>query len=615
MGLVWLKHPVHWRSSRVASYNFTGWTEEQQKMVVSDWLYWYEADWDYAQPTVIFFCVAVACSLALQAIFLLRNRSTSTPRSGFQATVAMAVNKIAAVFRYTVARQFRIRIPFSTYYSPPLAAIFGVLGIFAFIMGMMLGPRPYEWPAMKMGMSAPIATRSGWLALAMLPFTVAFAMKVNLITMLTGTSHEKLQVYHRWTAFIMYIPTLVHTFFYIKANLKMGTMSTNWNTTNWYWTGVAALVPQTYLIFFSWGFFRNRYYEIFKKDYFAVTWTIFFISWFTRVFRGFYNAGLGLPATVELLPGGNLVKMTVETPSRLKWRPGQHVFVRVLNAGVHALSNHPFTISSLPEDRFMELVFNVRGGVTGKLARMAEGKRSSKLRVIIDGPYGGLPCSLKDFDHVYFLSGGTGATFTLPLLANLTTKTGNVKSIAFVASVKKRDAAFWIEEGLADRNMDILTRSIHITDAEDQFKLSQKNASGSQDRGLSEKLSHIPPSEKHTSPRDEKSGAASESSSVTEHGGTTSEKKEIPGTPPHGTGSEGSSLTEVHRLDTKLLPGRPDLRNLVSEVQKQSGRVAIIACGPENFLYDIRTAVASCQLDILSGNGQCTDIFLHTETY
>ncbi|KAK1220752.1 hypothetical protein PQX77_016466 [Marasmius sp. AFHP31] len=604
MGLIWLKHPVHWRSSRVASYNFTGWTEEQQKLVQSKWFYWYEADWDYAQPTVIFFCVAVACAMGLHVIFLLRNRTSSArPASGLKGTLNSALDKITAVFRYTTSKQYRLRVPFLTYYSPPLAAIIAVAGIFAFIMGMMLGPRPYEWPTMKMGMSAPIATRSGWLALAMMPFMVAFAMKVNLITMLTGVSHEKMQVLHRWTAFIMYIPTLVHTFFYIVGQLQMHSMEKSWRTTNWYWTGVAALVPQTYLIFFSWGFFRNQYYEIFKKihfvaaalfilfffihcsfrltswDYFAVTWTIFFISWFTRLFRGFYNAGFGLPAEAQLLPGSNLVKVTVQTPNRLKWKPGQHVFMRVLNAGIHAMSNHPFTVSSLTEDGVMELVFNVRGrrGITSKLARMAEGKRASRLRVIIDGPYGGLPCSLTDFDHVYLLAGGTGATFTIPILANLVGKTGNVKSIEFIASVKKRDAANWIVDSLSDRNIDILSRSIHITDAEDQFKLSQKNnsAHGNHETGLSQDLEKKLASEKPASGSG--SGAVSESSSVTEHAGTTTEKNTGARTPTSVVGaSEGSSLTEINRLETRLVPGRPDVECIIRGAQKQSGRVAII---------------------------------------
>ena len=87
--------------------------------------------------------------------------------------------------------------------------------------------------------------------------------KVNPIGMVTGVSHEKLQVYHRWTAWIMCkfaflcvrgevgadgfgtdVTSLIHTFPFIVQSIQNGKMVLNWNTTVWYWTGVAALVPQ-----------------------------------------------------------------------------------------------------------------------------------------------------------------------------------------------------------------------------------------------------------------------------------------------------------------------------------------------------------------------------------
>jgi hypothetical protein len=42
-----------------------------------------------------------------------------------------------------------------------------------FFLCLMLGPQPYYWPnspTKSYGDSPPIATRSGWMALAMLPF-------------------------------------------------------------------------------------------------------------------------------------------------------------------------------------------------------------------------------------------------------------------------------------------------------------------------------------------------------------------------------------------------------------------------------------------------------------
>lgn len=40
----------------------------------------------------------------------------------------------------------------------------------------------------------------------------AFAAKWNFITLVTGVSHERLQVYHRWLAYACFVLALVHTF-------------------------------------------------------------------------------------------------------------------------------------------------------------------------------------------------------------------------------------------------------------------------------------------------------------------------------------------------------------------------------------------------------------------
>ncbi|KAK7058566.1 hypothetical protein VNI00_002202 [Paramarasmius palmivorus] len=576
MGLIWLRTPTTWHSTRVDranAFNYSAMTPEEATMITAKFTFWYEADWDYGHPTVIFFCVAIALAIILRVIFALRNGKTSA------RTQVNLVDRGAAFVRYTVARQYRI--PRFHWYSPPLAAIIAVSSIFIFTMGLMLGPRPYYWPNVHvMGHSPPIATRSGWLSIAIMPFMIAFATKVNWIGALAGTSHEKLQVFHRWTALIMYITSLVHTFPFIVQSIQLGEMEANWSTTPWYWSGVAALVPQTYLVFLSWGIFRNKYYETFKKlhfiaagifmaalfvhcnfrltswDYFAATAAIWFTVLCFRHFRTIYNTGLlGVPATLEALPDG-MMKLTVQTPSRVKWTPGQHVLVRVLNSGIHAFSSHPFTVSSLHEDGHLELVFKVHGGITLKLASMVSGKPSRSVRVAIDGPYGGVP-SLKGYDHVYLLAGGAGITLTLPLLKQLIRD--GASGVDFLLAVKRRETAAWLQESLAGAKAAGVTTHVHVT--------------GSSEQGGPEHLK-------------------------------TDEE-----------GSPSSSVQDLKHPEDVVL-GRPDLPAIVHKaVKSHKGRIAIIACGPESFLYDVRNTVAECQLVLADGYGTCTDLFLHTENY
>ncbi|KIK61838.1 hypothetical protein GYMLUDRAFT_165314 [Collybiopsis luxurians FD-317 M1] len=393
---------------------------------------WYTADWDYGQTTVAFFGTAIGCA----ALLLAASQPSKVHRTGL-------IDKLFALARYTVSRRYRIS--FLRWHSPPLASILARLILFilrlldAYIEKLTLAAKPYYWPNMNMGHSQPIVTRTGWISMAIMPFMIVFATKVNFVGLLTQTSHEKLQVFHRWSATFMYITSLVHTFPFIVKSIEWGTMEVDWNTSQSYWTGVAALVPQTYLVFTSWGFFRNRYYEFFKNsatifmialfvhvdwintswDYFWGTIAAFFTAHFFRVFRTWYNSTLfGLPTSVEAL-SDRTIKLTVLIPAaKIKWTPGQHVFIRFLSLGIHAFSSHPFTITSIGSlsgsnagDMVpVEFILRVRSGITEKLARTARAAKGEMDvgKVWVDGPYGGVPVALSGFDHVYLFAGGSG---------------------------------------------------------------------------------------------------------------------------------------------------------------------------------------------------------------
>jgi Ferric reductase like transmembrane component len=59
--------------------------------------------------------------------------------------------------------------------------------------------------------SPPLAIRSGLMAFAYTPILIALAGKANIVTLLTGVSHEKLNVVHQWTAWMSFGFALAHT--------------------------------------------------------------------------------------------------------------------------------------------------------------------------------------------------------------------------------------------------------------------------------------------------------------------------------------------------------------------------------------------------------------------
>ncbi len=160
------------------------------------------------------------------------------------------------------------------------------------------------------------------------------------------------------------------------------------------------------------------------RDYFWATLGLYSTAFLFRILRTIYNSPLGCAAHLSIQPDGALL-VRISVPPRVRWTPGQHVFLRFFGSGVglHTLSSHPFTISTVrgedttsgtrcgPEKPFSSGA-KVHGGISGVLARMA-GTSGANVRVFVDGPYGGVPkgLELRRFDEVLLLTGGTGAFF------------------------------------------------------------------------------------------------------------------------------------------------------------------------------------------------------------
>jgi len=140
---------------------------------------------------------------------------------------------------------------------------------------------------------------------------------------------------------------------------------------------------------------------------------------------------------------GGFICITI--PTNLKWSPGMHIFLRF--AHIRPLESHPFTISSIPKleaEGLSEMVFMIRPetGFTRVLAEVAATiSPDRKFPVILDGPYGETGTNtLRSYDSVLLLAGGTGITFIAPILADLVRamkqKDGPCKSVEMYWAVK-----------------------------------------------------------------------------------------------------------------------------------------------------------------------------------
>ncbi|KAI6909861.1 hypothetical protein KC318_g2798 [Hortaea werneckii] len=612
-GTPWLYQPVKFHSFRkyICTLNSTEQCEYQQGY----WRFWSEADHRYALPTIAFF-------MAATVLFGIGNLvQEASPGGLFQCRPA---KKLIALYRYLSYRSLRIEV--LNWNSAPfgilLLAAIGVIYFFC----MTLAPKPYYWPntpELNYGNSPPLATRAGWLSLACMPFVFATAGKSNFITLLTGVSHERLQVFHRWISYAFFVLALIHTFPFIVYHVWQGDMQEEWNTSVFYWTGVVALLAQAYLTFASFGPLRNWCYEWFKFshfvaalvfmlflffhcdgtlsswDYFVATGTLFALSWLHRQISILFEHGFRHHATLSLAANG-FVQATVSTATT--WTVGQHYFVRFMSMGPHMLTTHPFSACSLPEKRSpgteceSRLVFYIRprAGFTARLARHAESHPGVKVPVLLDGPYGGVDMrKLESSDRLVVFAGGSGAGWVLPFVTAFIRRREMTGSGSPAPSMR----IVFVTRDLATRRW---------------FELE-----------ISELLSHHDGVQPHleievyyTGCREDKGPSAVE--------GQFLRKLEDPEKAPNPVTWAAANSDSEPRIDElkgacgdcKRLDIRPDLRCMVSEEAAAlhgSATLGIFVCGPLSMQNDVANAVAKEQVAALGREPK--DIYLHMEHF
>ncbi|KAJ9478827.1 Ferric/cupric reductase transmembrane component 7 [Pseudozyma hubeiensis] len=431
----------------------------------------------------------ISIIIMLYAAASLRSRWQRSSKHGQASSSGGLTRPVAALRMLSYRHLPSYRLGLINFRLPVLGA---TLALGAFMLGFTIWTfvvQPYYRVDRSFG-SPPLALRAGMLALGLMPFIYTLGSKVNFISLLTGVSHEKLQVYHQWLARFMLFLATVHVIPFIyqpladsgAAGLREEFFSDSINT-----TGVIAYACLFVLSFASLTGIRERCYELFllihvpvailflgymfvhcqalltSWRYLWATAALYMLSVFLRFATQLQqNSFLWLAkCRIEAFPGG-LAKMTVQSPMR--WRPGQHVFVRF--PGLAPLSAHPFTIISMPSADEQQLVSTVvlmakaRSGLTKHLydralqtqnQHVAGSSSGLDLRAVLDGPYG-QDASVATYRHALFLAGGSGITFVLASLLEVSwlwqQKIAITRRVHLVWSMRDAQALDWARQHL-----------------------------------------------------------------------------------------------------------------------------------------------------------------------
>ncbi|KAG8409755.1 hypothetical protein J3458_018836 [Metarhizium acridum] len=303
-----------------------------------------------------------------------------------------------------------------------------------------------------------LTKRFGAIAVSQLPIQYLLALKaLNPVAWIFGSSHEHINRYHRVLGRIIYGLLWLHLIFYNAYFIMQGI----WLKRIFDSVVLCGVVA-------SFGLSRHcdhRHAESERLDsYITEAFAIFILDLAVRRITT-----INAPSTMENIPGTTLVKVTSSIPvhklTPFRATPGSHIYLSVPPQGRSAAVPssksaifdylyNPFTVAAVDaEEGTISLIARVRNGpMTNVLSAYSSAtprppSGSRKITLGVEGPYGTMATKYNDLlswgaTKVLLVSGGVGATFTLPIYQELQRDLSSAK-LQFIWAIRGAGDATW----------------------------------------------------------------------------------------------------------------------------------------------------------------------------
>ena len=547
----------------------------------------------------------------------------------------------------TYPQPFHLSRGLSQYFSPPplgrclILVAYWIMVLTMLWSNVLLKPTSsmyaYKWEI--------VAFRAAWVSVTQLPLVYCLSCKINIISLISGVSYERLNWLHQWVARTLFLTVIVHwSFFFREWSLaEFVTMEISMMPMVRYGFGAWAVVG--WMVLSSLGYLRAKSYEFFVLQHLVsavvLLWLVHkhvpayaaYNVWLAVGFVVLDHAGrycctvyynlhllkasqdrftLGYAAFLKVLTH-NSIRVSIEDV-RFRWTPGQHVYISIPSLGF--FQSHPFTIGNLSEainggtdgvSRSLELYIQAQSGFTRKLLQKA--KRNSvvdePIRAFISGPLG-IPPSLEIYETIVFIATSSGASFNLPLFEAVINQ-GHCWHVYFYWIVREKEQLDWFYHRITSLATSVKRNRVEVTVV---FFVTGENTSprlleAQQTAANREDYQRLAVSSS-SSYEDEKLEAFSMEERLSTY------PEQAAWTKPTTT---DSSLNNVSQI--KYTRSRPSVGELLNRpVEHARGETAIVACGGAGFIADVRNHVTWLSDDraVHKGSG-AQGIFLFTETY
>lgn len=473
--------------------------------------------------------------------------------------------------------------------------------------------------------------RIGALAYALTPFTILLCMRESVLSLITGIPYQHFNFLHRWLGRVIFIQSFLHTLAWTLVEARFyqpqPSVYTTFMAQQYIIFGVVAMFLITWLtVFGTKTAIRWTGYEFFKVThwivavlYVAACWghwdklwcwmvpslALIFLDQTVRYLRMEYVHYTGgkskaqgsswfscAEGRIKILTdddNGTVVRLDIDHGHRQPWQAGQHFYLTFPSLSIWQA--HPFTVVSLPEPKTSThhhtYLLRVRAGQTSQLAQL---DNDTTLPVILAGPYGDSFPSYET-QHVLAVAGGTGVTFTLPIVQAAMRQCINRAAILdFIWVVRKSQDVMWLAKEL-DEVKGLLEEFLGL-----RVKVFVSREEGSETLRRSKEK--------------EKEVESPESSSKPSSHHDSEKKKKTEETDGKVNATVSSIRSEISLDDLLsfnhprfqihfLKDHHPSIEHIVGDFRERTmdvgGVVEVVGSGPEAMGSDLRGAVAKVQ--------------------
>lgn len=549
-----------------------------------------------------------------------------------------------AIIREMSYPQFYIGGCFSWLSPPSMGRVWILLCYWAILLYMMT----YNSIIKDAYYYERIGFRAAWISVTQVPFLYLLASKLNVIGYLIGSSHERLNWFHRWASRTLLITVTVHGGFFMREWMRANFVALELSIMPMVKYGLGGWAILVWVFLSSLSPLRQVAYEFFVLQHIvaavAFLWVLYihvptyarYNVWlaiaaicfdrFVRLFLLLFNnirprvtntcnsfRRIGHEVRLEAI--SNQITVITLKDVHLSWKAGQHIYLWL--PWLAPLESHPFTIATpyktQNECHCYEIQFavQVQGGFSKRINKYAmKHTAGSSLTGFIVGPYG-VPPSWQAYESLILISASTGASYTLPILESiLSCSTGTcTKRLSFLLAVRDRCHAGYYEErlnkALAHATAIGIELDIEIAITGDGSSIASDSETqglkSSRDVGRAESFK-----EKVEEPQILVNSVSSSSAS------SSHSELEI----------ESGCCCAPHiepKIDAQIVysHSRPDVAAFIRKtVELTGGETSVAVCGGKSLVATVRNSVASLSDEraVHKGSG-AQGIHLHVEEY